>query len=156
MKTIGLLLNAEYALREAKGRGDFPTNYGTGKNLDRIVDALKQFREEIDKEPMCWATEIRNERPTPRTKKNKDGAAEKIEEPTKDQIESGDDALRNALKEEVEFEPYKMKLSKICDNLKSLPMDEKNGVGKEQLQAIGAQFADALMAIDAVVDDTEE
>jgi hypothetical protein len=153
------LLNCGEVLAASQGRSTFPVNYAIDKNFERIVSAVKPFRNAQQKEPMSWfywtppppPKEDEKAKKGPKSVDMKD-KPEAPPPPTKEQIEEGRKAIEEALKTEVEFEPYRVEIGKMCDQLKKLsPAREK--LNEDQLDELNENFGVTLKWLDILTEE---
>lgn len=136
--TIDNLLGAENILKAAQARGNIPTNYAIDRNLERVTDALKPFRDEMKREPMCWHFWIdKSEKPNVKKDEDKDKHEEKG--PTDEQRKEGLDALEEYLKHDVDFRPYTLSLDRCSDELRPLS-NARERLDDDGLQHLNEDF----------------
>lgn len=119
---VNELIGGEAIFVDARWRGNIPTNYMIMRNLKLIKEALEDFREQANEPPLSWAME------------------EGIDE---EKRKKGQDALAEWLELEVEWEPYKITLDKVCDTLGHLS-EMRECLDDERLAVLNENFSVAL------------
>lgn len=134
--TIDQLLGAKMTLENAQNRGNIPTNHAISKNLSRVMAALDPFFKAQKEEPMCWHFW------------EQFGA----EEPTEEQLEQGKDALKEYLLLEVDFDPYRLQLSRCSDQLGPLSKSRES-LSEDDLAILNENFTLVLRDLDILTDE---
>jgi len=127
---VNELIGGEAILVDARWRGNIPTNYVIMRNLERITKALKPFREQAQEPPLSLAME-----------KNIDEEKQK----------QGREALAEWLELEVEWDPYRITLGKICGTLAHLS-EARESLDDEKLAVLNENFSVALEQLGILVE----
>lgn len=140
--TIQNLLDSERTLRDSQGRGGIYANYGIDRNIELVETALRPFRAALEQKPMCFAFDD----PSLQKTENNEGP-----EVTDEQRKEGREALEEYLKNEVTFSPYKLKVSRMPNQLTAFsPQREK--VNADDLQILNENFTVVLRMLDILED----
>ena len=148
--TINQLLGSEMTLGNAQNRGNIPTNHAISRNLSRVKRALEPFRQAQKEEPMCWHFWEQLHPQKPETKGN--NKKDETKKPTKSQRKDGLVAVQEYLQLDVEFEPYKLQLSRCSDELRQLSKS-REFLSEEDLQITNENFTIVLRDLEILTDE---